>query len=430
MTDEERKAMMEAITAQMEKQLEGVKTQLETISASVALTDKETKESLETLKTELEESLAAMVGKGGGTPNGPTDKRNGDPKCGYEGIGYLFADMVEHASTNVMPKRLQEYHRMSEEFQAEQRAAGTGLEVDDSERGGYTLAEEFKTEIWERVHEQSNVISKVFNFNIAKGSKSVKFPAMGGYDRSGGTLYGGIQFYDEGEKDQLQDVRPKFEQINFDLGMQGALTHATDSMMRFSPVTMEAFIQKIFADALQWRIENLLFNGTGASQPDGIIGHAATIDTTAEGGQTAATVVFENIANMDANLWREQNAEWFYNRKVKPQLRTMSLAVGTGGSVLNWKEELDLPQQSNEHCQALGTSGDIVLADMSQYGVATPQGASNSAIFDTSIHFKFDYAQTSFRFLFYMDGHPMWRTFETDRQGGTYSPFVTLATRS
>ena len=250
---------------------------------------------------------------------------------------------------------------------------------------------------------------------------------MGGYDRSGGTLFGGIQFYDEGENDQLQDVRPKFEQINFDMGLQGALTHASDAMLKFSPITMESYIRKIFSEALAWRIENLLLNGSGGGQPDGIIGHPCTIDTAAISGQGASTVVFENIADMDANIWREQNAEWFFNRKVKPQLRVMSLAVGTGGNVLNWKEELDYPYQSVEHCAALGTTGDIVLADWSQYGVALPQGQTAQPQFNTSIHFKFDYAQTSFRFLWYMDGHPLWRTYETDRQGGTYSPFVTLA---
>jgi len=133
---------------------------------------------------------------------------------------------------------------------------------------------------------------------------------------------------------------------------------------------------------------------------------------------------------MDASLSSEVGAEWFFNRKVKPQLRYMSLAVGTGGNVLNWKDELDLPYNTNEHCSALGTTGDIVLAKWDQYGVAMPQGSNTSPIFDTSIHFKFDYAQTSFRFLFYIDGHPMWRTYETDRQGGTFAPFVTLATRS
>lgn len=428
MTEEEIKTMTEAIQAEMELRLTNVNSQLEAISGTVAGIDANVKTELERIKEELETSLAAIGKKGDGTPNGPIDGRNGDPKCNYANLGDMFTDVAEHAKTNVMPKRLGEYLQMQEEFLAKQRAAGTGFEADDSELGGYTLPEDFKNQIWERVHEISNVISKVFVIPL-KG-KAVKIPAMGGYDRSGGTLYGGIQFYDEGENDQLQDLQAKFEQISFDLGMQGAMTHASDSLLRFSPITMNAFIQKIFADALAWRIEYLLFNGSGAGQPDGVIGHGCTIDQTAETGQAAATVVFENIANMDASLWSENGAEWFFNRKVKPQLRSMSMAVGAGGNVLNWKEELDYPYQTNEHCQALGTSGDIVLATWNQYGVATPQGANTSPIFDTSIHFKFDYAQTSFRFMFYMDGHPMWRTYETDRMGGTYAPFVTLATRS
>ena len=114
---------------------------------------------------------------------------------------------------------------------------------------------------------------------------------------------------------------------------------------------------------------------------------------------------------------------------MKPQLRKLSLAVGTGGNILNWKEELDHPYFECEACQSLGTSGDLVLANMSQYGILIPSGQGTGPEMATSIHFKFDYNQTSFRFGWYMDGKPLWRTYETDRQSGTYSPFVTLAAR-
>jgi HK97 family phage major capsid protein len=422
MTPEENELMVNTIIEQTEARRDEIQKYLD---AKFEELDTKSLAEWERLKAEMDETLEAISSKGDGSPNGPIDGRNGDPGCGFRGVGDLMADVVASAEQGFETERLKTYRRMEEEFMEKQRAAGTGFEVDDSERGGYTLPEGFKNEIWERVMQESNVIDKVFVIPLT--TKSIKIPAMGGYDRSGGTLYGGIQFYDEGENDQLQDVRPKFEQINFDLGLQGALTHASDAMLRFSPVTMESFIKKIFADALRWRIEYLLFNGTGAGQPDGVIGHGCAIDTTAVTGQGASTVIFENIVDMDANMWPSGNPEWYFNPKVKRQLRVMSLAVGTGGNVLNWKEELDHPYHEVEHCAALGTTGDIVLGDFGQYGVTLPQGQGNGPRFDTSIHFKFDYAQTSFRFLYYCDGHPMWRTSETDRQGGTYSPFVTLA---
>ena len=198
-------------------------------------------------------------------------------------------------------------------------------------------------------------------------------------------------------------------------------------MMRFSPITMETFIREKFAAALAWRIEYLFINGNGAEQPQGVIGAGCTKTAAAESGQGAATFVMENIAEMDIHMWRDANAEWYYNREVRKELRLMALAIGTGGSRINWKEELVYPSFANEHCQALGTEGDVILADWSQYGVILPQGQNQTPIFDTSIHFHFDVAQTDFRFIYYVDGKPMWRDHETPRHGSYEpTPFVTL----
>ena len=49
-----------------------------------------------------------------------------------------------------------------------------------------------------------------------------------------------------------------------------------------------------------------------------------------------------------------------------------------------------------EYCSAVGTVGDIILADMSQY-VTISKGSLESAM---SIHLRFDYAEEAFRFIF------------------------------
>jgi len=229
----------------------------------------------------------------------------------------------------------------------------------------------------------------------------------------------------------MQDVRPKFEQIGFDLDMQGAMTHVSDKMMRFSPITLGAFIQQRFSEALAWRIEYLLINGTGAGQPKGILNEGSVVEEPKETGQAASTVKYENIINMKAHMWRPNNAEWYYNHEIGPQLAKLEFIVGTGGDRIRKEDALEYTAFMNEHCQALGTAGDILLTDWSQYGVALPQGQAQRPTFDTSIHFKFDYAQTSFRMLWYMDAHSMWRTYDTPRHGSNYlTPIVTLAARA
>lgn len=427
MTDEEREQMKAAMIAEMEIRLAVVTTMQEKTAESVGLISTDTKEHLDRIEAETKTALEGFSGKGdpNAPPPGPVDGETGDPMCGYKSHGAWIKDAVKAQEGGVYPEKFQRYIKMAEEHAAQQRAAGTGFVVEDDEFGGYIIPEQFRSQMWTRAVEISNIMSKVFVMPVT--SPSLTVPAMGGYDRSGGLLYGGIRFYDEGENDSTTETRPKFEQVKFELGLQMAMTHASDKMMRFSPITMETFIREKFAEALAWRIEYLLINGSGAQQPQGVIDAGCTKTATAETGQGAATFVFENVAEMDIHMWRDNNAEWYYNREVRKQFRLMALAIGTGGSRVDWQEELVYPHFANEHCQALGTEGDVILADWSQYGVILPQGQNQTPIFDTSIHFKFDVAQTSFRFLFYMDGKPMWRTTETPRHGSyTPAPFVTL----
>ena len=82
-----------------------------------------------------------------------------------------------------------------------------------------------------------------------------------------------------------------------------------------------------------------------------------------------------------------------------------------------------------EHCATLGPVGDIIFADMSQYLYGRKAQGIEMA---TSIHLRFDYDQTTFRFVFRVDGKPWWRTALTPYKGtgNTQSPFVALATRA
>jgi HK97 family phage major capsid protein len=79
-----------------------------------------------------------------------------------------------------------------------------------------------------------------------------------------------------------------------------------------------------------------------------------------------------------------------------------------------------------EQCETVGTKGDILLCDFSQY-ITANKGDIQEA---TSIHVKFEYNQTAFRFVYYFDGQPRWSSALTPYKGSnTTSPFVALADR-
>jgi HK97 family phage major capsid protein len=132
-----------------------------------------------------------------------------------------------------------------------------------------------------------------------------------------------------------------------------------------------------------------------------------------------------------------QNAVWLIHQDVEPQLQTMT--IGSGGTTLvaymppgglsanPYATLMGRPVIPVEWCSTLGTVGDIVLADLRHYVTAT-KGMIEP---NMSLHLRFDYDESVFRFIFRLDGQPWWTAALTPYKGSnTQSCFVTLATRS
>jgi HK97 family phage major capsid protein len=151
-------------------------------------------------------------------------------------------------------------------------------------------------------------------------------------------------------------------------------------------------------------------------------------------------VVYENVLNMWSRMWARSraNAVWLVNQDVEPQLYTMALNVGTGGapvylpaagaSAAPYATLFGRPVIHVEYCATMGTTGDILLMDFSQYALAD-KGGIQSAM---SMHVNFLYDETVFRFVYRVDGQPLWNAALTPASGSanTLSPYVALATRS
>ncbi|MBW2086989.1 MAG: phage major capsid protein, partial [Deltaproteobacteria bacterium] len=179
-------------------------------------------------------------------------------------------------------------------------------------------------------------------------------------------------------------------------------------------------------------------HGLGSDQPLGIMNSDCLITVDAESEQGANTVEFKNIVNMWARMWGRSrpNAVWLINQDIEPQLYTMTMTVGQGGVAvylptggLNdspYSQLLGRPVIPVEYCESLGSKGDIILADFSQY-LLVDKGGVDSA---RSIHVRFVYDETTFRFTYRLDGQTIWEAPLTPHKGGsTLSPFVTLAAR-
>ena len=87
---------------------------------------------------------------------------------------------------------------------------------------------------------------------------------------------------------------------------------------------------------------------------------------------------------------------------------------------------LGKPVNFIEQANAVKSKGDILLADMSQYLITDKRNTEATQ----SIHVRFVYDETAFRFIYRVDGQPAWSSAKTPYKGSqAKSPFVTLAAR-
>ena len=142
-----------------------------------------------------------------------------------------------------------------------------------------------------------------------------------------------------------------------------------------------------------------------------------------------------DIANMWSRRWAGVNDYvWFANSSIFPQL--INLVIGNFPLLLpvNGGAQGDpsfsiygKPYIETEYTAALGTTGDLMLASMSQYQTIRKGGVQSAS----SIHVQFLTDETAFRFIYRTDGQPLWNSALTPFDAGnTLSPFVVLTAAS
>lgn len=335
--------------------------------------------------------------------------------------------VAEKSDRRKMDKRLVDYE------------AKTALTEGDSEQGGYLVPVEYRRELLKVAVEKSDIMSKCTKVPMA--TNAIQFPYISGFDRSEGVIHGGVEFIWLDEEANKTLKKPKFGKIELRLKKCAALVKASDEILEDSWVSMEPLLRDAFTDGLAFQLDWVFLNGSGAGQPMGILNAPCLVTITQETGQAATTLIFENIVKMYARLWRKSAGVWYANHDVFKQLAVMTLPVGTGGipcylpangaSGKPYDTLMGLPIVWCEHNQTLGTLGDIVLCDWSQYLVGQKTGAGAGLKFDTSIHLYFLSDHTAFRFVYRVDGQPWWPSaLEPRYSGDTLSPFIALETRS
>lgn len=319
-------------------------------------------------------------------------------------------------------------------------AAASGLNETVPSDGGFLVQQDFSTELLQQVFTTGVLASRCRRIQISGNSNSLKINGIDETSRAS-TRSGGIVGYWEEEAGQKTDSKPKFRKIELSLKKLIGLCYATDELLQDASA-LEGVIRQGFVSEFGFLLDDAIINGTGAGQPLGILNSGSLVTVSKEDGQTAASLQVENIVKMYSRLFASSrsSAVWLINQNVEPQLYTMGLTVGTGGlpvylppggvSGSPYSTLFGRPVIAIEQAATLGTVGDIMLVDLSNGYILAEKGGIQS---DMSIHVRFVYDESVFRFVMRVDGQPVRNVALTPYKGGasyTQSHFIALQTRS
>jgi HK97 family phage major capsid protein len=315
--------------------------------------------------------------------------------------------------------------------------APTGASDVDPTGGGFLVQVDFAAAIFMLAHDMGEILSRVSKIPISPNANGIKIPGVDETSRATGSRWGGVASNWVGEGTGVAASRPKFRIVEFDLKKLMSVMYMTDELLQDS-TALTSIASQAFSEEVMFMTEDSVFEGTGAGMPLGFLKSPSLVTVPKVNGQAPATVVKENIDQMWSRLWARsmKNAVWFINQDVMPALMAMNQAVGTGGqavylppgglSATPYATLYGREVVWTEYSPTLGTPGDIVLADLSQYMIVDKNGVQAA----TSMHAAFLTDEMVFRITYRVDGKPMWAQPLTPFKGSnTKSPFVALAQR-
>jgi HK97 family phage major capsid protein len=323
-------------------------------------------------------------------------------------------------------------------FRGIELRAASGMNEGTPSEGGYLVQQEHSTELFKKTYDAAILAPKCRKLPVGNGFNGITMNAIDETSRVSGSRWGGVVGYWLAEAGEKLASKPKLRQIQMVLQKLAALCYATDELIQ-DATSLESLIMQAFPEEFSYLIDDAIVRGGGAGQPLGILNSPALVTVAAEAGQLVDTIVFENISKMWARMYGKsrQNAVWLINQECETELDTMALSVGVGGvpvylpangvagapyATLKGRPVIPIEQAS-----ALGNVGDIMFVDLSQYLLIDKGGIDAQQ----SIHVRFIYDETVYRFVMRINGQPMWNSPLTPASGSvnTLSPFVTLAAR-
>lgn len=340
-----------------------------------------------------------------------------------------FLVAVKAASKGKPDPRLKFFDSETPESERKDLAEATGS------TGGYLVPTEFRAEMLAAVAENSIVRPRAMVIPMSR--RTIEVPALKQDGTTAGQphWFGGMLAFWEAEAATMTETEPAFRNIQLTAHELTAVTHASNNLLADSAISLAALLTgpRGFPGVVAWKEDYAFLNGSGAGEPLGILNAPATISVDRV-GSSSGTITFDDLTNMMGAFLPSGKGVWVASIAAKAALLRMAgpTATNYAGSYL-WGSAKDgvpdslmgYPIIFSEKLPALGTSGDIVLADFSHYYIGDRQ---NTTV-DSTDQARWLRNQTSWKVTHRVDGQP-WLNLPFTLADGTtkISPFVKLTT--
>jgi HK97 family phage major capsid protein len=311
------------------------------------------------------------------------------------------------------------------------RAAG-GFNEGTPPEGGFFVPTQLAVEMLDKAVEESIVMPRARIYPME--TSNLDIAGWDALDNSGAAPFGGFEMSWLAEGAAATRKKGKTRRIGLAAKRGAVYTYGTDELIA-DALNFEQMLNDALPRSIAWGMDYKFFTGTGAGCPLGVLNDPALLTVTKETGQPAATIQYENLTKMFARLHPGcvSNSVWVANATAIPQLLTLGIMLGVGGTAVPVLREttggwtlLTRPVVFTEKLPALGTKGDIILADFSQYAIGLRAGVT----VQKTQAIGWLEGETDFRAVVRVDGQGKWSAPFTPLNGDTLSWCVALATRS
>ena len=299
--------------------------------------------------------------------------------------------------------------------------------------GGFLLEPTITPEVMKPVHDAGPFYAAARKLPVSSNSNSGWINGIDETSRAKGSRWGGVQAYHRSEVGTATATKPKFRRINWQLDDVSCLFYLTDDLMQ-DAAQAGAIANSAALEELGFQVNDDIFRGSGVGMCKGFTGSPALVSV------ARITLAHVNMADILA-MWTRvlprsrANGAWYINSDVEPELD--KLATVSNAATTEFEPRFvqygptgamsikGRPVIVNEFSETLGTVGDIVFADMSEYLFWEKGGVQSSV----NPWLQWLTNEQAVKFTMRVDGQTSAYSAITPAHGtATQSAFVALAT--